>query len=324
MVEDVKSGARVWDYIAVIYDKPHLNGGIDMKAIFAALAGKNLISSSDYISGYHLGAELTGGKGEIRVNSVDTDFQVGTKPPAGGTGGTSGNDTIESLPGADTFDGGAGNDTLSFRNSTAAVTADLQTGKASGGYGTGDTFKNFENLTGSNYGDTLFGNADANIISGEGGNDIIDGRGGDDKIYGGAGHDKLSGGAGADVIFGGDGWDRITGGAGRDTMTGGTGGDYFVFNTGDSIPSAPDVILDFSFAEGDRIDLAGVDGNSLISGYQRFTFIGSGDFTKAGQLRVDFHGGDAFIYGDTNGDKKPDFALQLDNVTSLKADAFLF
>lgn len=53
-----------------------------------------------------------------------------------------------------------------------------------------------------------------------------------------------------------------------------------------------DRIYDFSFAEGDRIDLAPVDANFIFSGNQAFDFIGTQAFTHtAGELRYTQSGG---------------------------------
>ncbi len=88
------------------------------------------------------------------------------------------------------------------------------------------------------------------------------GAAGNDSILGGAGNDALFGGGGSDTLNGGSGADTLNGGSGRDLLTGGGGGDLFLFDDGDSGPaaSARDVILDFSRAEGDRIDLSAIDG----------------------------------------------------------------
>jgi Ca2+-binding RTX toxin-like protein len=89
----------------------------------------------------------------------------------------------------------------------------------------------FENLTGSAFGDRMYGTNVANVINGGAGDDII---------YGLDGNDTLNGG---------DGFDRLVGGAGRDTMTGGAGTDRFIFSTAPEIggppPGAWDVITDF-------------------------------------------------------------------------------
>ncbi|WP_441276863.1 T1SS-143 repeat domain-containing protein [Tardiphaga sp. 172_B4_N1_3] len=68
--------------------------------------------------------------------------------------------------------------------------------------------------------------------------------------------DYLDGGAGNDTIYGGGGNDTIIGGIGNDTLYGGSGGDIFKFaETG---AANLDKILDFSNAEGDKIDLSGL------------------------------------------------------------------
>ena len=73
-------------------------------------------------------------------------------------------------------------------------------------------------------------------------------------------------------------------------MTGGTGADRFVFTNSLDSPSAGsfDIIHDFSHAEGDKIDLRGIDANLSPRGNQAFTFIGTKAFSgKLGELRVE-------------------------------------
>ncbi len=96
--------------------------------------------------------------------------------------GGAGNDLIEGGAGADFLLGGAGTDSLSYASSTAAVTVNLATRAASGGDAAGDTFSDFENLTGSAFADTLSGDASNNVIIGGGGNDTIDGGSGTDTV----------------------------------------------------------------------------------------------------------------------------------------------
>lgn len=59
----------------------------------------------------------------------------------------------------------------------------------------------YENIIGSNYGDTLTGNSVANNIFGGTGNDTIDGKAGNDILNGGLGIDRLIGGAGNDTYY---------------------------------------------------------------------------------------------------------------------------
>ena len=68
---------------------------------------------------------------------------------------------------------GAGFDTVSLRYmSNAGVTVDLGAGKGCGGYAEGDTYANVEAVAGSQFNDTLVGNAaDNNTFDGGAGAD---------------------------------------------------------------------------------------------------------------------------------------------------------
>ncbi|MBD2203208.1 calcium-binding protein [Calothrix sp. FACHB-1219] len=84
--------------------------------------------------------------------------------------------------------------------------------------------------------------------------DILAGGASNDILKGGAGNDELTGNAGNDNLVGGDGNDILTGGTGNDILTGGLGADTFVFN---SLSEGIDVIKDFSFQQGDKIQVLG-------------------------------------------------------------------
>ncbi|HNP84196.1 MAG TPA: calcium-binding protein [Nitrospira sp.] len=112
-----------------------------------------------------------------------------------------GNDTVEGRGGNDIMTGGAGTDTVTYAGATVAVTVNLATTAAQNTVGAGtDTISAFENLTGSNYNDTLTGDANANVIEGGNGNDIIKGGAGNDSIQGGVGNDTLVGETGTDTV----------------------------------------------------------------------------------------------------------------------------
>ncbi|MEI6642411.1 MAG: calcium-binding protein [Novosphingobium sp.] len=116
---------------------------------------------------------------------------------AGGAGadtitGGAGRDVVIGGAGADTMDGGAGNDTLSYATSRSYVSVDLDSGRAFGDDGEGDTFTSFENLRGGAGSDGLYGNAGRNVIAGGTGGDYIDGRGGNDVVIGGSGDDAFA------------------------------------------------------------------------------------------------------------------------------------
>nr|WP_321265544.1 calcium-binding protein [uncultured Sulfurimonas sp.] len=72
-----------------------------------------------------------------------------------------------------------------------------------------DKFENIEDVDGSAYNDSIYGNDEKNIISGLEGSDTLDGRGGGDELYGGAGNDTLYSGSGDDTIDGGDDADAV-------------------------------------------------------------------------------------------------------------------
>jgi Ca2+-binding RTX toxin-like protein len=166
-----------------------------------------------------------GGPGADVINGEDgDDFLVGNggggdPDDAGDTiDGGPGNDLLDGWVGNDLLDGGTGNDdlrgqsgvdTLSYVSAPAAVTASLNTNTASGGAGS-DTFVAAENLTGSNFNDTLVGDAGGNVLSGRAGNDTIDGMAGNDQLLGSDGNDTLRGRSGDDRYDGANGLDTAT------------------------------------------------------------------------------------------------------------------
>lgn len=171
-----------------------------------------------------------------------------------------------------------------------------------------------ENVISGDGADKLTGNTLANILHGMRGNDAL---------YGLSHNDILSGGAGNDVI---------TGGTGKDTLTGGTGLDDFDFNalseTGKTAGSR-DRITDFAHGQDD-IDLRTIDANAKISGNQSFKFIGKAAFHKvAGELhyvRVNATGtvnDKTIVEGDTNGDGRADFQIELTGLKTLTSTDFI-
>ncbi|MGH8350337.1 MAG: beta strand repeat-containing protein, partial [Pseudomonas sp.] len=112
------------------------------------------------------------------------------------------NNTFYAGTGNNLLYGSAGVDTVSYLYAGSAVTASLAvtTAQATGGSGA-DTLIAIENLTGSNYNDTLTGNAAANFLNGGSGNDTLDGGAGNDVLDGGAGVDRMTGGDGSDLYY---------------------------------------------------------------------------------------------------------------------------
>ena len=155
--------------------------------------------------------------------------------------GSTANDNFVGGAGADVFDGREGIDTVWYANNATAVNINLQTGVSQGGDAEGDVFINIESLIGTNFNDTLIGNAAANGLEGGLGNDVIYGGDGNDVIYGSLytplgpfAVNVAAGGPQADLLYGGNGDDVIVaatddrgtqafGEAGNDTITVGYG-----------------------------------------------------------------------------------------------------
>lgn len=155
--------------------------------------------------------------------------------------------------------------------------------------------------------DKLYGGDQDDTLMGFDGNDLLKGGRGDDSLHGGKGNDKLMGGIGADDLFGDAGADRFV----------------YASVTDSNERLGTDTIFDFSRKSGDRIDLAGIDANSLSAGNGRFSFIGTKDFTgKAGELRYEKIDGETLISGDTNGDGRADLTLRLDTAITVTKDFF--
>ncbi len=136
-----------------------------------------------------------------------------------------GNDNLfEGLNGADSFDGGAGEDYVSYIAATSGAIVNLAANTGSGA-ANGDTFANIEGLIGSNHNDILTGDAGNNYFEASAGNDTVNGGGGNDTIFGISGSNTLNGDAGDDAIVGGINNDVINGGGDNDFISGGVGSD---------------------------------------------------------------------------------------------------
>jgi hypothetical protein len=225
--------------------------------------------------------------------------------------GNGGDDLIEGGAGNDRIDGGTGTDTASYASAAAGVRIDLsQRGEQNTGGAGRDTVLKIENLLGSKFDDRLAGDHKANQLSGGQGNDRADGGAGNDTFLATANdsNDRYDGGAGRDLLdFSGitaavtvnlvtgfaasasTGSDRFwgiedfTGGSGGDVITasgainhflGGAGGDRFMFRSAEAagLLGSRDQIGDF--ADGDRLDVSGIDANQSARGNQAFAFAG--------------------------------------------------
>lgn len=101
--------------------------------------------------------------------------------------------------GDDYYDGGGGINTIRYLSAKAGITVNLDrsrgfarasAGDDAAGIGS-DVLKNFNNVVGGSFNDTLIGNSSSNAINGGNGNDLI---------IGGAGADRLTGGRDRDMF----------------------------------------------------------------------------------------------------------------------------
>ncbi|TAL27839.1 MAG: type I secretion C-terminal target domain-containing protein [Alphaproteobacteria bacterium] len=194
------------------------------------------------------------------------------------------------------FDGTPGGDTLGLSDS--AWNADVTNFEVANiflatGYGTGKVSINsfFDALPpldatpdADTADDLVIGTAGSNVLSGGAGG--AGGLNGDDVLVGLAGDDLLGGGSGSDLLLGGDGQDVLIGGIGADVLSGGRGGDTFFMTETLSI----DAIIDYSFVEGDKLDLSALLDTNFGVGSNVADF-----------ARVTASGADLLVQVDVNG-----------------------
>lgn len=232
---DTLSGGAGQDTFVLNADADTVDGGEGTDMIDARLLGPslavNLTTGRITIGGVTstvVGVENVTGSGTADTligNGLDNVLNGGF------TGddvliGEGGNDTLIGDKGADRHDGGAGIDVADYGEAEAGVALSLVSG-GTGGEAAGDSFVGVENVNGSNFGDSISGDAGANRLFGDSGNDTL---------KGGGGADDLSGGGDNDTLSGEDGDDRLNGGTGADSMIGGAGNDaYEVNEAGDRV-----------------------------------------------------------------------------------------
>jgi Ca2+-binding RTX toxin-like protein len=213
------------------------------------------------------------------------------------TGGD-GNDTLIGGAGADSLLGGSGSaDTASYETATAAITLNLGDTAKNTGDAKGDNYTDIEIYHGSNFNDTLTGDATSNVLEGGGGTDTLNGGGGSDVLDTGTGTgtgDKADGGEGDDVIYGNGLNATLLGGNGDDTIS-----LYFAGK---------------AFGGGDQDRLTGSDGNDLLDGGtgDDTLYGGKGDDTLTGGSGVDEFDIDISLTGK---DKITDFNRSEDVLT---------
>ncbi|MDB5440487.1 MAG: protein of unknown function toxins and related Ca2+-binding protein, partial [Caulobacteraceae bacterium] len=210
--------------------------------------------------------------------------------------GDGGDNTIEGGAGDDIMDGGAGFDTVSYANSTHAVSVTLNDLAVTWGAGPRefDHLANFEALVGSAYDDILEGAAgQSNSLYGGAGNDLLRATLGDEMFDGGTGSDEVNfagfgfgvrvdlsqagpqaTGSGADSfkdienVSGGSGDDWLTAAAGGSVLAGWDGNDRLVAGAGnDSLVGSNGIdTADYSAATAGVSVFSTSDGQMAATG----------------------------------------------------------
>jgi Ca2+-binding RTX toxin-like protein len=214
-----------------------------------------------------------------------------------------GNDYVhDGYGGMDTFDGGAGSDTMSYTYRFSQTVSVTLNGKKAVDVTVGgiaeDRIKNFENIEGGSQADTFTG----------------------DKLK-----NRLDGGGGSDTIDGGDGNDMLIGNVGKDFLTGGKGADHFVYlysNASYFGSFQRDVIADFQKGS-DKIDLSKLDPDGNLGAATEFRFSGDTFAGRTGDVRAYQESGSTIVEIDFNGDKAADMQIELTDAGNLGKGDFL-
>jgi len=246
-------------------DGAHLTGFQFHNAIDAAGHNDGFdLADWDHTLGDAFGPGGPGVDGAMSATDLQAlDILGWTPAPASSAGTVTGSPTapagasgilLTASAASTTLMGGAGNDTIVGGAPTDYLRGGDGDDSIQGGSG-------FDDINGNKGDDTIDGGSGGSdwLVGGQG-DDLITAHSGDNILYGNLGNDTLVGGSGAEVIRGGQGDDSLVGGSGNDfisgdrgndTESGGAGADTFHF----SQDAGVDRVLDFRYAEGDRVQL---------------------------------------------------------------------
>ena len=250
---DGGSGTDTLDHSGSSYSGNTLNFDIGVATGLAYNSGAATLASIEvYLDGAGSNTVYSDGSMTYMGNGGDDIYYERT------TGGTdivdmsAGDDMLHirntGLTG-DTWNGGAGTDTVDFSVITYSSGTHIDLGAGNVG---GEILLSFENVIGSQGNDSITGSSSANVIDGQGGNDTI--------TAVGSGND-IDGGAGDDLVY------DTSGSA--DTFEGGTGTDTLVSDT-----SWLDSVL-FDMVTGERTYSATT--YDLFTGFENLTVGGGAD-----------------------------------------------
>ncbi|MGH6860909.1 MAG: M10 family metallopeptidase C-terminal domain-containing protein [Phyllobacterium sp.] len=278
----VNSGDTTWGHSASPDALP-----FDERACFTIVdpSGHDIFDASNTWA--HQWIDLRPGKfSSVAYRAGNIGIALGTiiEDARGGSGDDqiTGNDVDNELRGGlgkNVMDGGEGNDTVSYEDTTGAVAADLGQGSGSWTSYTGmtgqDKLISIENIRGSGYDDRLTGDANDNLLLGGGGKNTLDGgKGSDTASYETATADvvasllsatgswswntdtyvsieNLRGSDHGDKLTGDNHDNVLSGGLGNNSLDGGKGKDTAGYAT-----AASDVVADLLEGSGRAVGIA--------------------------------------------------------------------
>jgi Ca2+-binding RTX toxin-like protein len=278
-------------------------------------------------SGYAGGGDAQGDHLEDIENLFGSDYADNLSGDDGKNAidGDGGDDLIFGFGDADTLTGSTGHDKLYGGDGDD---------KLDGGTGNDDLFGHAgdDRLTGSSGADLLDGGAgfdvaiytasnaavtiDLSVALESGGHATGDALVGIEGLLGSNHDDKLSGDGADNWLGGGHGTDTLKGNGGADTF------DFRPYRT--DLGAQADSILDFSQAEGDKIQISPLESAGPYGGALYFAFIGDDAFSgEAGELRFEHSGSDTWLSGDSDGDAVADVQIKCVGTIAFTANDFI-
>ncbi len=231
-------------------------GGEGIDTIISGIDGLTLVLGS-----YIENVILAPGSSDATGNSLANRIVAGPTTSSDVLNGAGGNDTLAGNNGSDFLDGGIGADRMLGGKGADTYNVNSAGDKIveSGSIAEFDsvistvTFSLGAKLDSLDLqgGDDIdgSGNALSNVLSGNDGKNLLRGL---------AGNDSINGSLGDDILLAGDGNDTLDGDVGADTLVGGVGVDTFRFS--DKSLTGVDLVADFDWLAGDKLDLTGLIG----------------------------------------------------------------
>lgn len=289
--------------------------------VLSLLGGDDIfrgVTGDDSVDGGAGRDTLFGGRGADTLHGGDND------------------DVLRGDKGADFLVGGAGFDSAAYDSSSVGQIVDLQNPGLNTGDAAGDIFDSIENISGTDFDDSLYGDVNGNKLTAVSGADLLSGRAGDDTLLGSDDPNILLGGDGADELRGNGAADTLDGGADADLLDGGAG-----FDTVDYSTATQSISVDLALnagaggdAQGDtffdiEIILAGAGDDTLIGNSAVNRLAGAdGDDVLEGGAGADTLDGAAGIdtvrYTTSNSAISIDFAMNTASGGHAEGDLILF